>query len=106
MNGEICVVLTTCPNRESAEQLAAALVEQRLAACVSISAPALSIYPWQGRVEREQELPLTIKTSTARLGALEEALVEQHPYEVPEFLVLPIAQGRRDYVQWIRDWVE
>lgn len=106
MSDEICLVLTTCPDRETAERLSAMLVEQRLAACVSVGAAVTSSYPWQGSIETESEIPLTIKTTRARVHALKNELVRHHPYEVPEVLVVPVADGLDDYLQWIRDWVQ
>ncbi len=105
MSDDICLVLTTCPDENSAERLAEVLVEQRLAACVSAGSPAVSTYPWQGRIEREREIPLTIKTARSRVSVLTETLVAHHPYDVPEVLVLPVIDGLDDYTQWIRDWL-
>lgn len=106
MSEQICLVLTTCPDGQTAERLAAVLVEQRLAACVSAGNPVMSTYPWKGKIEREQEIPLTIKTSAGRVSALKQALVEHHPYDVPELLVVPVTDGLDAYTQWIRDWLE
>lgn len=106
MSDEICLVLTTCPDRDTAERLAAMLVEQRLAACVTAGAEVTSTYPWQGQIERDREIPLTIKTSRARIHALKQELVVHHPYEVPELLVVSISDGLDEYMQWIRDWVQ
>ncbi len=106
MSDDICIVLTTCPDEKSAERLAEVLVEQRLAACVSAGSPAVSTYPWQGRIEREREIPLTIKTARSRVPVLTETLVANHPYDVPEVLVLPVVDGLDGYTQWIRDWLK
>lgn len=95
------LVLTNLPDRPSAEALASTLVEARLAACVSILAPCRSVYRWQGAVEAADEVPLLIKTSAARYAALEAAIRAQHPYELPEVIALPIAQGLPDYLAWI-----
>ena len=106
MSDDICLVLTTCPDHETAERLSAVLVEQRLAACVSAGAEVISTYPWQGTVERESEIPLTIKTTRARVGLLKQELLAQHPYDVPELLVVPVSDGLDEYTQWIRDWIQ
>jgi len=106
MSDDICLVLTTCPDRETAERLSAMLVEQRLAACVSAGAEVISTYPWQGRVEHESEIPLTIKTTRTRVDALKQELVAHHPYDVPELLVVSVSDGLDDYTQWIRDWTQ
>lgn len=95
------LVLTNLPDRPSAEALAAALVEARLAACVNILAPCRSVYRWQGAVEAADEIPLLIKTSVACYAALEAAIRAQHPYELPEVIALPITQGLPDYLAWV-----
>lgn len=106
MSDQLCVVLSTCPDAETAERLAGVLVEQRLAACVSAGAPVTSMYPWEGRIEHEQEVPLTIKTSAGRLEELKRVLVDHHPYDVPEILALPVIDGLEAYTGWIREWTD
>lgn len=105
MTEELLVVLTTCESKADAEQLAGLLVEQRLAACVSVGAEVLSIYPWEGRVNTATEVPLMIKTCRERLDALKIAFAEHHPYDVPEMLVLPVTDGLDAYFSWARDWL-
>ena len=85
---EILLVLTTLPDQTTAETLASALVESRLAACVNILQPCRSIYRWQGTVETADEVPLLIKTTEARYPALEAAIRARHPYEIPEIIAL------------------
>jgi periplasmic divalent cation tolerance protein len=97
----VLLVLTTLPNRESAESMAQSLVEGRLAACVSILSPSRSIYRWQGTVEAADEVPLMIKTTEDRYPALEAAIQKQHPYEVPEIIALPVTGGLHDYLTWV-----
>lgn len=103
MPTEYCVVLTTMPAESDAATLAEQLVTSRLAACVNILPPMTSIYRWQGEVERAQELQVIIKTVSARLPALREALTAHHPYEVPELLVLPVTDGSPAYLAWLRE---
>lgn len=98
---EPMLVLTTVPNSETAATLATDLVEQNLAACVNIAAPSTSVYRWQGRTEQAHEILLTIKTTRAAYSALEHAIVERHPYDVPEVIGLPITAGLNDYLHWI-----
>ena len=95
------VVLTTVGELEKAEQLAAALVERRLAACVNIVGPIRSIYRWKDAIEREQEFLLMIKTTAGRAADLEVAFAELHPYELPERVELAIEGGSDGYLQWI-----
>lgn len=97
--------MTTVADSSQAERLARALVERHLAACVSLSAPVTSVYPWQGRIESEAEISLTIKTAPTCLAALKAALAELHPYDVPELLVLPVVDGSEAYLDWARDWI-
>jgi periplasmic divalent cation tolerance protein len=97
--------MTTCADREQAERLARRLVEQRLAACVSIGSPTVSVYPWEGRVEVEQEIPLSIKTSPKHIDNLKRAFDQIHDYDVPEMLVLPVIDGLQPYFDWADDWM-
>lgn len=105
MNSPLLLVHTTVGDRQAAERLAALLVEGRLAACVSIGAPVTSVYPWEGRIESAGEVPLTIKTSPERWPDLRHALVEAHPYDVPECLAVPVLDGNEAYLAWARDWM-
>jgi periplasmic divalent cation tolerance protein len=97
------LILTTMPDDDRADDLARALVGERLAACVTISGPMVSTYRWEGDVQRETERQLTIKTTRTRLADVERRLHELHPYELPEFLVLDAAGGSEKYLQWIGD---
>jgi periplasmic divalent cation tolerance protein len=95
------IVLTTLPGDADAAPIARALVEARLAACVNLLPPMQSIYRWQGAIEHETERQVLIKTSRARVEALWERLRALHPYEVPEFVVIPIVDGHQAYLNWI-----
>ena len=95
------LVITNLPDAESARALATTLVEQRVAACVSILAPCQSIYRWEGKVEEAEEVTLLIKTSAARYAALEEAIRAYHPYELPEIVAVRIEKGLPDYLAWV-----
>ncbi len=95
------LVLTNLPDAARAQALAAALVEARLAACVNILAPCRSVYRWQGKVENASEVPVLIKTSADRYAALEAAIRQQHPYELPEIVAVPIERGLPDYLDWL-----
>jgi periplasmic divalent cation tolerance protein len=100
------VVLSTVGGAEDAERIGRALVERGLAACVNVLPAVTSIYRWKGKVEREEERLLLIKTRADRFAALERALVSLHPYEVPEVIALPIADGHRPYLDWLDESVE
>jgi periplasmic divalent cation tolerance protein len=97
------LVLTTIPDDERALELARTLVDEGLAACVSVSAPARSVYRWQGRIEQDRERQVTIKTSRSRVSELERRLLALHPYEVPELLVVPVESGGAAYLAWLGD---
>jgi periplasmic divalent cation tolerance protein len=95
------VVLCTAPV-DRAEELARALVEERLAACVNIVPHVTSVYRWKGAVERDSEALLVIKSPAALFARLEARLRELHPYEVFELLALPVEEGHRPYLDWVR----
>jgi periplasmic divalent cation tolerance protein len=103
MAPDYVLVLTTLPNDAETGAFARALVEERLAACVNILPPMESTYRWEGKVERETERQAIIKTTRDRTAALWERVREMHPYEVPEFIVLPISDGNDAYLRWIAD---
>jgi periplasmic divalent cation tolerance protein len=97
-----CVVLTTSPNPDVARVLARRLVESELAACVNVISGMESHYRWKGALECQSEHLLLIKTHEARLNALEHMIREIVPYETPEFLVVPVKDGSKDYLSWMR----
>ena len=100
---EFVIALTTLPSDGDAAVFARTLVEERLAACVSFQSGVESVYSWAGHLERNQERQVIIKTTTSRVEALWARVRELHPYDVPEFLVLPVTDGNAAYLQWIRD---
>lgn len=96
------LVLTNVPQQALADSLARSLVEQGLAACVNILGPVASVYRWQGQIEQASEIPLLIKTTQARYRELEQAILQAHPYEVPEIVALPLAAGLPAYLAWMQ----
>lgn len=100
---EFVIVLTTLPADAEIAAFAKTLVDEGLAACVSFQSTMDSVYSWEGRIERNQERQVLIKTTTARVERLWARVRELHPYEVPEFLVVPVIDGNAAYLQWIRD---
>ena len=98
---EFVLVLTTFPAEGAADTVARTLVDERLAACVSVLPPMQSTYRWNGNVESAAERQLLIKTKAAQVAALEVRVKELHPYEVPEFLVLTIDAGSPAYLSWL-----
>jgi periplasmic divalent cation tolerance protein len=98
---EALVVLTTVEKLEDGERLAGLLIERELAACVQILPPMISIYRWQGAVERASEVLLLIKTTCSAYPRLETTIKENHPYQTPEIIALPVEAGSGDYLSWL-----
>lgn len=100
------MVLCTCPDEAVAREIATALVEGRLAACVNVVPGLTSVYRWQGRVETDREALLVIKTTAAAFPALREAIRSRHPYELPEIVAVGIEDGLEEYLRWIDECVQ
>lgn len=101
------VVLVTCASRREARRIARSVVALRLAACVNVvDAPVRSLYRWKGKMEESREILLVMKSSRARLPALEAEVKRLHSYEVPEFIALPIVAGSEKYLAWVGDCVD
>ena len=98
-------VRTTLPTIAAAEELAAALVERRLAACVQITGPIQSVYRWNDSINKDQEFSLCCKTSSGRLSQMIDYLQAHHPYELPEVLVSSV-QATPQYARWLQEQVE
>jgi periplasmic divalent cation tolerance protein len=99
---EFVFVYSTFPDEAAARRVGHALVAAKLAACVNIYPPMISIYEWQGKMESGPEVAAFIKTRRALVDKAIETARPLHPYSVPCFLVLPIAGGNADYLAWIR----
>ena len=99
---EYVVALTSCPKNNS-ENIARSLVEERLCACVNIVSHVKSIYHWKGEIVTDEESLLIMKTQEDFKENLWESIKKKHPYEVPEFLILPIRGGSTDYLNWISE---
>ena len=100
--GEL-VVFVTVPSGEQGEQIASALVGERLAACVNIVGPVRSIYRWEGEVCKDDEYLLVIKTTQRCYQMLEARVRALHSYDVPEVIAVPIAEGSSAYLRWITE---
>jgi periplasmic divalent cation tolerance protein len=96
------IVLTSAGSSRQAGMLAQSIVEERLAACVTVLRGAESVYLWKGQIESANETVILIKTTEDQLEALEKRLKELHSYETPEFLVLKVEGGSADYLAWLR----
>ncbi len=95
------LVITTFPDKETARQIGTALVQKQLAACVNISTQVDSIFQWKGKLDYEPEVLALIKTTAESYPAMEAALIELHPYDVPEVIALDIAAGSEAYLKWL-----
>jgi periplasmic divalent cation tolerance protein len=100
---EVLIVLTNCPDPESARRISLHLLEQRLAACVNQMAPVQSSFRWNDAVESAVEVPLLIKCTRATYPLVEQAVRQLHPYDVPEIVALPLAAGYAPYLRWVAD---
>ena len=96
------IVLTTCPNQAEAERIGKLLLQQRLAACVQYEA-IQSQYLWQGELCCDSEIRLTIKTAERHYPAVERLILEQHSYDCPQILLLPVSGGSEGYLKWLND---
>jgi periplasmic divalent cation tolerance protein len=103
MTPEYVIVLTTLPADADGVGFGRTLVDERLAACVNLLPPMSSVYRWEGQVEQDTERQIIIKTSRDRVAELWDRIRELHPYEVPEFVVLPITDGSDAYLRWLGD---
>lgn len=102
MPASAVIVLTTLPADADALALGRVLVEERLAACVSVLGSLQSVYRWENAVEEAREQQLLIKTEASVVEALERRLAALHPYDVPELLVLTVSGGGEAYLNWVR----
>jgi len=104
MQDEFILVLITAPSQEVGVQIANVLIEKKLAACVNTITPINSLFSWGGKVSAEQEVLLLIKSRASLFeGGLVPAVLEMHPYEVPEIIALPILMGSQKYLDWIAE---
>jgi len=102
MNGEL-IVFVTAPGAEEAAKMAEAVVEERLAACVNIVGGVESIYRWEGKVTRDREVLMIIKSTAERYAELERRIKELHSYTTPEVVAIEIERGSKPYLDWLRD---
>jgi periplasmic divalent cation tolerance protein len=98
---EYIQVVTTTERQADAQQIARALVEERLAACVQVVGPITSTYRWQGQIETSQEWQCWAKSRRGLYDEIEQAIRRLHPYEVPEILALPVLAGSASYLAWV-----
>jgi len=99
------LVLVTAPNRKVARQLAASALRSRLVACANLIAGVESHYWWKNKLESATEVLIIFKTVHTHLAPLEELVIESHPYDTPEFVVVPLTGGNPRYLQWLGESV-
>ncbi len=102
-NYEFILVLTTVSDPEKGEEIAKKIVEKRLSACVTVVPAKASFYWWEGKIEKETEYILFIKTKSSLYKELEKELLSIHPYSTPEIIAFPIVKGLEKYLTWIKE---
>jgi len=103
---EFLLVLTTVPEEKTGHEIGRTLVEEKLAACVTVSPSARSFYRWERKLCAEEEHILFIKTRASLFERLEARLKTLHPYKVPEIIALPVEKGSKDYLGWLDEETE
>jgi len=101
MTRQSSIALVTAPNLETGRSLASAALKSRLVACANLIPGIESHYWWKGKIESSAEVLIVFKTTRAKLRALEKLIVAKHPYDTPEFIVLPITTGNKRYLDWL-----
>ena len=95
------IVLVTAPDLKTARALARAALSARLIACANLIPKIESLYWWRGKIESGTEVLLVLKTQKSKLAALEKLILARHPYDTPEFIVLPLSAGNKKYLSWL-----
>ena len=105
MSDQVILGLSTCPDAAAARQIAETLVREGLATCVNRIDGIRSTYVWKGELQDDPEVMLIVKSTSSRLPELEARLKALHPYELPEWVVLPVTGGNEQYLAWVRQGV-
>lgn len=100
---EAIIIFITAPNEDEAVKIARRIVEERLAGCVNIIRGVRSIYSWQGNIEDEPEVLMVVKTRKELFEPLSKRVKELHSYTIPEVIAFPIAEGSKDYLNWLKE---
>jgi len=101
MSSQVSLAFVTAPNLNSGRLLAAAALKSRLVACANLIPKIESHYWWQGKLESSAEVLIIFKTTKTKLKALEKLILDNHPYDTPEFIALPITAGNKRYLDWL-----
>ena len=102
---EHCIIFITAGSKEEAEKLSRGMVEKKLAFCVNTVPSILSTYHWEGKLHVDEEILLIVKTRKEKYSTLENWVKQQHSYDVPEIISLPVQKGLPEYLKAIDDWV-
>ncbi len=97
----LIMIIVTCPDAKTAKRIVSSIIRKRLAACVNIITGVRSVYRWKGKVEETSEKLLLIKSSRRLLKKITQDVKQNHPYQIPEIVALPIIGGSREYLQWL-----
>lgn len=100
---ELTLIYTTFPDVESARRVGGDLVSNGLAACTNILPGMISVFAWDGKIAEEGEVAMIIKTRSALVTAVTDAVIEKHPYDEPAVVALPVSGGSKSFLDWIRD---
>ncbi len=103
MAADVLLVVSTCPDAETAQRIGYTLVCEKLAACANILPQIRSIYRWKGNIEDASEVLVLFKTTAETYARFEQRLKELHPYDVPEIIAVPLARGLPDYLAWVAE---
>jgi periplasmic divalent cation tolerance protein len=95
------IIYCTCPDIGTADRISSQIIRQHMAACVSQVKEVTSLYEWNGKIEKQNEVLLIIKTTLERFNAIQKLVLEEHPYELPELIAVPVTTGLPDYLDWI-----
>jgi periplasmic divalent cation tolerance protein len=96
------IIYCTCPDIETAANISRLLISQHMAACVNQVQGITSIYEWEGKIEENKEVLLLIKSTEERFDLIQQLILEEHPYELPELIAVPVSKGLPDYLDWIK----
>ena len=99
---KFAIVLVTAPDLKTARSLAKSALSARLIACANLIPKIESHYWWRGKIESGSEVLLVLKTQKSKLAALEKLMLALHPYDTPEFVVLPLSAGNKKYLDWLK----
>ncbi|XP_053551335.1 protein CutA homolog [Bombina bombina] len=101
--GTSSVAFINCPNEQIAKEVARGILEKKLAVSVNIMPKTSSLYIWKGEIETSTEILLVVKTSTAKISELSGYIRYVHPFEMPDFISIPIEQGNPEYLRWMQE---